>query len=271
MRPSELAREVLQAHYEPLGIRHPEEAGAEYLQTRVQVPPRGRSLRWSIVDHIEELLGQWFFDLEGLIELEHRIVVDVDPLHSQNAAAEAPVHGLAVPHERRIVVTPEAMSYQPLCRMTLAHELGHVLMKHVGSAQGLPRFSPHSPNRSVQERQANAFMRAMLIPPNLIKLAVLVAASKADLNLSALLLSAHTGRVRGEWQRFVLPYLIERLCLSRQALCIHFEKIKVFTKADTDHHLSYSAPNAWNPRPCWRRSAAGGEIASLVQVAAAVG
>lgn len=81
----------------------------------------------------------------------------LDDLSDFDRTAGAQVFGAAEPTSGVIKVDLRAVDYQPLYRSTVMHEVAHVVL-HQGHAARVMNYSPRSPRRPGEEREADRFM-----------------------------------------------------------------------------------------------------------------
>lgn len=244
MLPPQLAAEaVLDSYYSKRGEESPRLEAAR-LVNRVRF--QGNKMTgFDDVDLAEDILIRSSFDVDDLAEFHLGIDLRVEHLDDLDQLAGAKVFGVAEPRRRRICICERATRYPPLYRTTVMHEVGHVEL-HTRRCARLLNYAPFAQRRPPEEREADTFMHAALLPEDILLLAIPWVAKRHDLDAKEAILWADTPRGRYQWHEYYFPEIISRLCVSRHLICIKLRQMGVFRQRTVQYHLSRPArPNKW--------------------------
>jgi hypothetical protein len=236
-KPRTAAAELIADYFAWRGESTPE-SDAEELLNRVQIIDRSRWFPRKHADDAIAIMQKSAFDIEHLAADFLGVDLKTEDLSRFDPLTGAPVFGLANPDEWSIRVCHRAHSYMPLLRATVAHEIGHLQLHSCVAA-----FSPSSSRRPRVELEADAFMHDTLAPPVVLHMSVALVAHFYGLRIDQILGGANLAVGRYLWKQFVLPLLVNNLCVSRQMLCLKFLRMGVMSQETYEWHLRYAMPN----------------------------
>ncbi len=245
------ARDLMIGYYDRCGEELPA-IDADELIGRIRI----RNGRWENPiwrEQAEQILNRSFFDVDDLVENHLSIRLIIRPLYEYDVIAGAPVFGLARPASREVTICERAEGYEPLYRTTVVHEVAHVVLPSLSRPR--PRvlsYSPSSPQRPKEEKEADEFMHTAILPLPVLELGIAWIAEMHGLNLHDALAGANTGRGRFQWREVYFQNLIDSLCVSRHLIAIKLKGLGVFSEATLRYHLSYPLPNRWRKTSQWR-------------------
>lgn len=237
-----LAQHMRQQYYAARGVELPEKA-ARRLRRRIHVRTDGTWRSKPLLDRTLEVLNSANFAVEDVLAL-CGVRIDYDDLRYLDRSEATPVLGCAWPDCRAIQVCYRAVDYEPLFRSTVWHELGHVLM-HGKRSERCLLYKPDEQPRSIEEREANAFMHAAMLPGPLIGLGVAYVCHWYRVHPTLAFHSANTLRGRWLWRHCIFRFLIDKLCVSREMLVLHMRNCHAFNRETARYHLSYRLRNRW--------------------------
>ena len=165
-----VAAETMNAYFAGMGHPWPAVEADEILQ-KVAVT---REHRWTsdiLAERAEATLARANFPMIDLVRDFLGISVRWTSLAHLDKSAHCHVYGRANPQTRSIEICERTRSHGPLARTTLAHELGHVLL-HKRNRKRCLLYTNALPS-SRKEREANAFMQAIVLPTSVLELAIL--------------------------------------------------------------------------------------------------
>ena len=248
--PTIAARQLAHDYFQNRGMESPEAQADEFLP-RIHI--YRKTGEWRSDTLIETALkivdAQAEFDVDDLVENYLHAILNIESLRDYDKAAGSPVFGLTYPWSREILICDRAVQNLPLYRTSVAHEVGHLILHGASQEMSPLPYAPGAPKRPSEETEADEFMIALLAPPNVIKIAVGLAAIRSGLHLSEVWHSANTLRGRRQWKDYILPRLVDSLCLSRLLLTIQMIKLGVFTEETGEFHKTYALPNRWRRQP----------------------
>lgn len=238
------AERMMRSYFKSRGESWPEDDANEYLArldiTRIEksgLNDRQRSV-------MDDIIRRSYFDVDDLIENHLEITVWIDDLSEFDTLAGARVYGHARP-DMNVIALCERVDYEPLRRTTLMHETGHMLLHGSKLARALC-YSPNAKTRPPEEKDADEFMVSALIPTATLMIAVVRAADHGQMSIVEALTNANTKRGCWQWRRNHFPFLINRLCVSRQMLGLALQRRRIFNRATYDHHLTYCLDTVWS-------------------------
>ncbi len=200
------------------------------------------------------LLGNAAIDVDDLAENHLGVTLSVECLERFDRYSGAPVYGVARPNSRHVTVCTRALKYEPLYRATIAHELGHTVLHQRDS--GLHAYSPQSPHRPSIESEADEFMTAILLPDPVFHLSLAFVAHFHRIDIREIGSRADSNRGREQWRRYLLPFCVNSLCVSRHLVCVWALKRGFVNRETLAYHLTYAMPNRWlDPSSSYSRSA----------------
>lgn len=240
MQTPRMAAEALLTDYFAWRGQATPDADARNLLRQVRVIDGTRWFPRKYVEDAIALLRRGAFNVEEVATDFLGVDLRIDDLSRFDALTGAPVYGLAHPDEWSICICHRARAYKPLFRATIAHEIGH-LQLHAKSAA----FSPASSRRPRTEFEADTFMHTLLAPPSLLHMALSLVCHLYSRHYENVVLGANSAPGRHLWRHFVLPILVNNLCVSRQLLCLKFLELGVINQESLQFHMSYVMPNIW--------------------------
>jgi Zn-dependent peptidase ImmA (M78 family) len=200
---------------------------------------------------IDDILARMRFDVDDLVENYLGITVWVDNLSEYDEKAGATVFGYAKP-EANVIAICERVTYEPLRRVTILHELGHCLL-HARSVMNSKYYSPRARKRPPGEKEADEFMIASVLPWEVLLLGLIRAADHMGMRIDELFGGANTRRGMYQWRTHHFQFLIDRLCVSREMVGIELLRRGIFSQATLNYHLSYRLRTIWS-RPDQRKA-----------------
>lgn len=205
-----------------------------------------RALTQAQIVAVENILREATIDVDQLAEIDLKLDLSIETLQRFDELAGAEVLGYAVPASRRIAICERAERYAPLYRATVLHEIGHVLLHSQRCYRGAA-YSPESPRRPAQEREADAFMHAAILPDGVLFLGVVLLSSLHGLDFGSLMRRAFNRSPMGLWlwQYLILPGIVSRLCVSTELASIKLKSLGVFDQDSIEFHRRHSLPNKW--------------------------
>ena len=212
----------------------------------------GADHRWTnrqLVDAAQRILARALFPVDDLIENHLEIAVSYESLAYLDKSEGGPVYGCAYPQTREIVICERTLKYEPLFRTTGTHELGHVLM-HGETHQRCMLYKPKHPASTPEEREANAFMKAIILPDAVLELAIRYICDAWGIDARLAFRAANGERGRWIWRERLFASLINMLCVSREMISITMKQWGFFTDATAVHHKTYALQTKWHtPQP----------------------
>ena len=222
---------------------------AEELLRQVRV---GRDHRWTsseLLGQAGTILARAMFQVDDLIENHLKVSMSYDSLAYLDKSEGTQVYGCAYPQTREVVICERTLRYEPLFRTTAAHELGHVLM-HGETQQRCMLYTPQRPASTPEEREANAFMTAIILPDAVLDLAVRYVCGIWGIDTRFAFDAANSARGRWVWREKLFATLINRLCVSREMVSITMKQWGFFDEDTFAYHKSYALETKWHtPAP----------------------
>jgi len=212
---------------------------------RVRVGPDHRWTDRQLVAQAEGTLARARFPVDDLVENHLKIVVTYQLLDYLDKSEGCRVYGCAYPQTWEIVICERTLKYEPLCRTTAAHELGHVLM-HKKVQQRCLLYTPQRPASTPEEREANAFMQAIVLPDSILDLGIRYVCHIWGIDTRLVLDVANGLRGRWLWQHKLFASLINMLCVSREMTSIKMKEWGFFSEETAEHHKSYALETRWH-------------------------
>jgi len=246
--PWKVAEKTMTDYFASKGERWPAiEAGEVLRQIRV-----GPDHRWNdrqLVDIAQKILAKAMFPVDDLIENHLRIVVSYESLAYLDKSEGSPVYGCAYPKTREVIICERTLKYEPLFRTTGVHELGHVLM-HKETQQRCMLYTPQRPASTPEEREANAFMKAIILPDEVLELAIRYICDTWGIDTRLALKAANGARGRWIWRNRLFAPLINMLCVSREMISITMKRRSFFSEDTVAYHKTYALQTRWHsPTP----------------------
>lgn len=217
---------------------------ADQILSRVGI---NRDHRWTnhqLVDQAQAVLSRATFSMDELVKDHLKISMSYECLDYLDESQGSKVYGCAYPQSREIVICTRTLGYKPLFRTTVAHELGHVLM-HTDVQQRCLLYTERSGSSS-EEREANAFMKAIILPKPTLDLAITYICDTYGIDVRLAFGSANSIRGRDVWSRCLFVPLINKLCVSRDMVCISMKQRGVFSEETVAYHKTYALKTHWN-------------------------
>lgn len=159
-------------------------------------------------------------DVDRLIELHCQVKLRIENLSNLDTEAGSEVYGVADTVERSITICERTLNYEPLFRTTALHELGHIRLHSVGTPMTSLAYAPDSRKRSKVEREADAFMAAIALPPPLLALSVMLSARFHEVPVYEPFLFANDEKHRWQWRKYYIPDLIDRMRVSKHLILV---------------------------------------------------
>lgn len=192
------------------------------------------------------LLSQIRIDVDDFVEYYVKATLRIEPLESLDALAGGPVLGCADTRHRIIRICVRTLVYEPIFRATAMHEAGHILL-HQATGESLHAFAPTLANRSPQEREADDFMVASVLPWEAVQLSVATSALTRGLEPADAFRGIDTPHGRNQWHKIYLPELQARMGVSKHLAALRLRKRGVMSESTLQYHLSQGSP-AWSGR-----------------------
>lgn len=245
LEPRQEAIDLLCDYFSHSGLEWPGHT-AEKIQHRIATQ-NGRWLTRHHVADVDKILDESNFDVDDLSTNYLGATIRLEDLRYLDGYLESPVFGYAKPAEWSIAICHRALTYKPLYRATVMHELGH-LMLHSFEPKRAVAFTPFATQFPPEEVQANRFMVESLLPKSVLLLAIARFAETADLDLRFVLEKANLWAGRTLWRDCIFVPTVAALGVSRRMICLRLKQMKVFNDETCAFHKSYSANNeAANP------------------------
>ncbi len=245
--PWKVAEETMTDYFAGKGARWPALEAEEILR-QVRVGPDHCWTDRQLVDRARTTLVRTTFPVDDLVENHLKVAVSYESLAYLDESEGSRVYGCAYPQAREIVICERTLGYEPLFRTTAAHELGHVLM-HKETQRRCLLYTPQRPASTREEREANAFMKAIILPNSILELAIRYICN--TWGIDTCLAFGATNGVRGRWiwrNRLFAP-LINTLCVSREMISITMKKWG-FSEETAAYHKTYALQTRWHtPTP----------------------
>jgi hypothetical protein len=203
------------------------------------------------------ILNSSVIDVEDVAQNFLGLDLFIDDLTQFDHDAGAPVFGIASPETGSIKICLRAADYLPLYRSTVMHEVAHMVL-HQGRRTRALHYSPSAFRRPPEEREADRFMADALLPKSLLYLAIVLAGRPFGLQEGEAFCAANTKRGRYQWREFYFPFVVDRLCLSRELVAVRMMQEQKFDESTFNYHRTYPMPNRWRkpsvdlrvPKPC---------------------
>jgi Zn-dependent peptidase ImmA (M78 family) len=243
-RAQQVATSVLKGYFSKRGEWTPDEQAREFIR-RITLTPSGAWRSDDLVDTAVRILELATIDVDDLVENHLQFHLSIEPLYAYDEKAGAPVFGFADLSHDEMVICERAERYQPLYRTCVAHELGHLMLHGAGNHRRRLAYSPASSKRPPEEREADEFMVALLAPPNVLLLGLAMAANQSGLHVADVLRRANTSWGHHAWRHYILPLMIDRMCLSREFIAVQMSQWRVFSRPTVEYHRTYRLPNRW--------------------------
>lgn len=245
--PRKVAEEAMAGYFARKGEVWPAVEANEILR-RVKVGPDHRWTDRQLVDQAASALARAKFPVDDLIENHFKIVVTYQSLAYMDKAENCRVYGCAYPQTREIVICERTLRYEPLLRTTSIHELGHVLM-HKKSAKRCLLYTPQRTS-APEEREANAFMQAVILPESILDLAIRYICHVYGIDSRFAYEAANGTRGRYVWRERLFANLINMLCVSREMISLKMKQRQIFNDDTVEHHKTYAlTTNYHTPAP----------------------
>lgn len=236
------AQQVMRSYYRYLGRESPEVEAEDLLeniraQGGVWVSPNASSCA-------RRVISDSVFDVDDLAENHLRIRLRIEPLQERDSPELGVVLGITHPRRREILVCERALSYEPLYRTTVMHEVAHIVL-HGPSSTQRAAYAPFAHQRPPREQEADRFMASALLPTSVLFLAIAWVANSRQIRLNDIFLCANIPWGRHLWRSKILRPLIDLLCVSRHFICVAMSRLNVFTEDTVAFHRTYALPNKW--------------------------
>lgn len=222
---------------------------AEDLLRQVRV---GRDHRWidrQLLDRAGAILARAVFPVDDLIENHLKVTMSYESLAYLDKSEGSVVYGCAYPQSREVVICERTLKYEPLFRTTAVHELGHVLM-HKETQQRCMLYTPHRPASTREEREANAFMKAIILPDPVLELAIQYICGIWGIDTRLAFAATNGARGRWIWRKRLFVSLINALCVSREMISITMKRLRFFSDDTAAYHKTYALDTKWHtPAP----------------------
>jgi hypothetical protein len=246
--PWRVAEKTMAGYFARRDERWPATEAADLLrQIRV-----GRDHHWidsQLVDLAGAIVVRAFFPVDDLIESHLKIAISYESLAYLDKSQGTPVYGCAYPQTREIVICERTLRYEPLFRTTAAHELGHVLM-HTEVQQRCLLYTPQRPASTPEEREANAFMKAIILPDAVLELAIRYVCGIWGIDTRLAFEATNCARGRWIWRKRLFTSLINALCVSREMISITMKRRGFFSDDTAAYHKTYALDTKWHtPAP----------------------
>ena len=248
-RPWKAAERTMVAYYATKGQEWPGHEAQAILDS-VKV---GVDRRWtdqSRLDWAETVLARSLFDVHDLASNHLGITIGIDSLEYLDEGVGAPVYGCAYPDSAEMVVCERTLSYKPLYRTTVVHEVGHVLL-HKDTHNRCLLYTPLGAPPGTEEYEANQFMQTAILPKPVLCLGVAYLCHIWRIDLRLAFGAANTERGRWIWRYRLFKPLINLLCVSREMICIKLRRIGCISEDTLRFHKKYALETLWRkPEPC---------------------
>ena len=242
--PWKVAEKTMTDYFASKGERWPAVEATEALrQVRA-----GADHRWTnrrLVDVAQEILARTMFPVDDLIENHLKISMSYESLAYLDKSEGSPVYGCAYPQTREVVICERTLKYEPLFRTTGTHELGHVLM-HKETQQRCMLYTPQRPASTPEEREANAFMKAVILPDAVLELAIRYICDTWGIDARLAFRAANCARGRWIWRERLFASLINMLCVSREMISITMKRWSFFSDPTAAYHRTYALQTNWH-------------------------
>jgi hypothetical protein len=121
---------------------------------------------------------------------------------------------------------------------------------HRGCANRCLLFKPQRPGSTPEDREANAFMQAVILPDAILHLGTHYICHLYRIDPRLAYEGANTDRGRWIWKKRLFGPLINLLCVSRQMIGIKMKERRVFTQETAEYHKTYALATRWHtPKP----------------------
>ncbi len=244
VRPRKVAETTMTDYFAAKGQRWPAVEATELL-TQIRVGPDHRWTDRKLLDRAAAILSRAAFAADDLIENHLKISVSYESLAYLDKAEGSMVYGCAYPQTREIVICERVMAYEPLFRTTGVHELGHVLM-HNEPHQRCLLYTPERLASTPEEREANAFMKAVILPDSVLRLAICYICGIWGIDTRLVFNAANSLRGRWIWRNRLFASLINKLCVSREMIIISMTQQRVFSADTVAYHKTYALQTKWH-------------------------
>lgn len=239
-----VAEETMTGYFASKGEVWPAIEASEILR-RVRIGPDHRWADRQLVAQAEGVLARARFPVSDLVKNHLKIVITYQSLKHLDKSEGCCVYGCAYPQTREIVICKRTLKYEPLCRTTVAHELGHVLM-HKKAQQRCLLYTPQRAPSTPEEREANAFMQAIIMPDSVLDLGIRHVCHIWGIDTRLVFAAANGRRGRFIWQENLFASLINMLCISREMISIKMKECGYFSEETAEHHKSYALKTRWH-------------------------
>lgn len=202
-------------------------------------PSHLASQAWHLLQHIR-------IDVDDFIENYLKVTLRIEQLHSLDERVGAEVLGCADVRHRTIRICERTLKYEPLYRATAMHEVGHILL-HGIAEDTVHAYAPDAADRPPQEREADDFMVASVLPWEAVQLSVAATALEWNLNLSAAFPCANTAHGRYQWHVKYLPELQVRMGVSKHLAALRLRRRGVISEETLSYHLKTGSPGWTGP------------------------
>lgn len=179
-------------------------------------------------------------DVDDLIENFLKIRLEIHDLSPLDEEAGASVYGFADTHARRIAICSRTLAYEPLYRSTAAHEVGHICL-HSERRRSVHAYAPEAGGRPVEEREADTFMVALMLPWPIVELSVLATALAWNIDLDEAFAGINSAHGRQQWHERFLPDLSSRCGVSKHMLLLRLLRGRLMTEDTYSHHLKHGS------------------------------
>ncbi len=218
---------------------------ANEILERIRVGPDHRWVHQHLITQAESALARARFPVDDLVENHLKIVVTYQSLAYLDKSEGCRVYGCAYPQTREIVICERTLKYEPLCRTTAAHELGHVLL-HRHARQRCLLYTPERPASTPEEREANTFMQAIILPDSILDLGIRYFCHVWGIDTRLVFDAANGLRGRWIWRHRLFAPLIDMLCVSREMTSIKMKEWGYFSDETAKHHKTYVLQTRWH-------------------------
>jgi len=224
--------------------RWPADEAREILQ-QVRLGPDHRWMDRTLAAQAAETLARAAFPVDDLAESYLKIAINYESLRHLDNSEGCQVLGCAYPSSREIVVSDRTLKYHPLFRTTVLHETGHVLM-HRRTAKRCLLYKPERLASTPEEREANAFMQAAILPESVLDLAICHICNIYGIDLRLAYSAANGARGRWVWRHRLFVHLINALCVSREMMGIKLKQLWRFSDETVEYHKTYALRTWWH-------------------------
>jgi len=110
--------------------------------------------------------------------------------------------------------------------------------------------TPQRPASTREEREANAFMKAIILPDAVLELAIRYICGIWGIDTRLAFEATNGARGRWIWRERLFASLIDMLCVSREMISITMKRWGFFSDDTAAHHKTYALQTKWHtPTP----------------------